>query len=209
MMMRLLGFCQLAIVSGVGANFFANLALANSLGGDGSLSLTGNGLTDAFLLSGGFGGGRGINGALSTAVTANALGGLGGSGNNGLLTAAVLANGGFGNNNGNGNGNGNGNFRPAFDGRGNYYYSSSYYIPPTTSYLPTYDYSTYYPTYYPTTYLPTTSYIPPATTYLPTTTFSSTLYPDYTSYLGSPYVGLGVGSYGCWINGVWTASCYV
>jgi len=196
-MMKLLGFCHLAIVSGIGANFFTDLALANSLPG----TFTGSDLTDAFLLSGGFG----LNGALSTAVTANALGGAFGGDSNGLLTAAILA-GGFGNNNNNVR-----PIRPAFDASGNYYYSSSYYVPPATTVLPPIYDTTYLPTtYLPTTYLPPTTYIPPVTTYLPTASLSSTIYPDYTtSYLPSPYVGLGVGSYGCWVNGVWMASCFV
>jgi hypothetical protein len=195
-MLKLLGFCQLAIVSGIGANFLADVALANSLSG-GNIDLT-----DALILSGGLGagfGGRGINAALNTAVTANALGSLGD--NNGLLGAAILANGLNGGFNGNGGFGFNNNFRPAFDLNGDFYYSSSYYVPPATTYWPT--------TYLPTTYLPTT-YIPPATTYLPTTYLSTSLYPDYTtSYISSPYVGLGVGSYGCWVNGVWMASCFV
>jgi hypothetical protein len=201
---KLLGFCQLAAVAGLGANFLANVALANSLGGSNS------GLTDALLLSGGLGGGFGggggggrfgVNAALNTAITANALGSLGGSGNNNLLGAALLAN----------------NLSPQFNANGNFYYSSGYYAPPTTSYLPTYYDTTYLPTYLPTTYLPTTTYLPPATTYWdttylpPATTYWDTTYLPTTwdTTYTSPYVGLGVGSYGCWVNGVWMASCFV
>jgi hypothetical protein len=199
-------------LSGLSAGLFANAfggglkgsLLANSILGGGSLlntyidstALTGANanslLLDAALSNNGFGG------VVNTALTANALGSnpndfflagaLSGGFNNGQLGAAALSNAFGGGISGAlaanavlGGGNTNGNF----DYSGNYYnswpsYSSSYNYGYS---WPTYSYPTY-PTY-PTTYLPTTNYYPSAS--------------------------LGFSAYpataGCWISGIWYASC--
>jgi hypothetical protein len=215
--------CQLSLVSGLSglsaglaANAFGGglkgSLLANSILGGGSLlntyidstALTGANanslLLDAALSNHGFGG------VVNTALTANALGSnpndfflagaLSGGFNNGQLGAAALSNAFGGGISGAlaanavlGSGNTNGNF----DYSGNYYqpsYSSSYnsgYSWPTYSY-PTYSWPTYsYPTYptYPTSYLPTTNYYPSASF-------------DFSAYPATA---------GCWISGIWYASC--
>jgi hypothetical protein len=205
----------LAAVAGIGANIFANAAIADAFGGglqgaaladlagfgnafntfSGSLALNNPELRDTLFLGLAAPRGSGFNAALNTYFGANALGALTGNDFSLSLSDAVLAN----------------QLIPQRNGNGNLYYSSGYYRPQVaatldaTTYLPT------LPTTYLPAYLPTTPYLPSATTYIPSVSATySSYWPDYTtSLVGSPYVGLGVGSAGCWVNGVWMASCFV
>jgi len=212
-MFKLLGFCcQMAVVAGIGANIFADAAIANSLGGgfqgaaladlagfgnafdtfSGNLALNNPSLRNDLFLGLASGRRSSFNGAVNTYLGANAFGALTGNTFGGTLGDAILAN----------------QLIPQYNANGNLYYSSNYYIPPATT---TFDATTYLPTTYltTTTYIPpATTYIPPATTYIPPASATYSYWPDYSTYWGAPYAGLGVGTTGCWVNGVWMASCF-
>jgi len=193
-MAKLLGFCHLAVVAGIGANFFTNALVSDAFGGglNGAIYADLAGFGNAF---NNFAGNSFFNDHPDDfwgfGLGAGARGRWGGNGGNGWNDW----NDGF-------NGNFNGNWgMNGMNGYYNGYYNNNFYTPSiySSAYtLPSYTLPSYtLPSYtLPSYTLP--SYTLPSYT-LPSYSYDTSLY----AYGSLPTVG------GCWVQGVWQPTCWV